>query len=51
MNINHFKKKRNLSKFDDEEEYFDKMNQDTTTEARNAKGNASSRIPFSEFRN
>lgn len=50
MNINHFKKKRHLSKFDDEEEYFDKMQQDTTTEARNAKANASSRMPFSDYR-
>ena len=49
MNINHFKKKRNLSKFDDEEEYFDKI-PDTTTEARNAKANASSRVPFSQYR-
>ena len=52
MDIDHIKKKRNMSRFDDEEAFFDKMNQhnDTTTEARNAKGNASSRMPFSDFR-
>jgi hypothetical protein len=52
MDIDHIKKKRNMSRFDDEDAFFDKMNQhnDTTTEARNAKGNASSRMPFSDFR-
>ena len=52
MDIEHIKKKRNMSRFDDEDAFFDKMNQhnDTTTEARNAKGNASSRMPFSDFR-
>lgn len=40
-----------MSKFDDEEAYFEQnMGQDTTTEARNAKANASSRMPFSEYR-
>jgi hypothetical protein len=42
------KKKRNLSKFDDEEAFF-APGGDTTTEARNAKANASSRMPFSGY--
>lgn len=51
MDIDHIKKKRNLSRFEDEDAFFDKMNQnDTTTEARNAKANASSRMPFSDYR-
>ena len=48
--IDHYKKKRVLSRFDDEEAFFDKTQNDTTTEARNVKGIASSRMPFSEYR-
>lgn len=49
MNINHFKKKRNMSNFEDEEEYFEDQMQETT-EARNVNANASSRVPFSDYR-
>jgi CRISPR/Cas system Type II protein with McrA/HNH and RuvC-like nuclease domain len=48
--IDHYKKKRVLSRFEDEEAFFDKTQNDTTTEARNVKGIASSRMPFSEYR-
>jgi len=41
-----------MSKFDNDEMYQDVMGGgDTSTEARNAKMNASSRMPFSEFKN
>ena len=47
-----FPKKRLMSKFDNDEMYQDVMGGgDTSTEARNAKMNASSRMPFSEFKN
>jgi hypothetical protein len=40
-----------MSRFDDEDAFFDKgTHNDTTTEARNVKGIASSRMPFSEYR-
>jgi len=49
--IDHYKKKRVMSRFDDEDAFFDKgTHNDTTTEARNVMGIASSRMPFSEYR-
>jgi hypothetical protein len=40
-----------MSRFDDEDAFFDKgTHNDTTTEARNIMGIASSRMPFSEYR-
>ena len=40
-----------MSRFDDEDAVFeDASHVDTTTEARNIKGIASSRMPFSEYR-
>jgi hypothetical protein len=51
MNLDHFKKTRILERFQDEEDFFNNGDgQATTTEARNAKANASSRMPFSEYR-